>query len=256
LLSQIKMIKVVVVDDQEDSIEKITFLLEKYCPNVILSGVAMTGKDGIVLINGLKPDLVLLDVEMDDMTGFEMLERLENFNFQVIFTTAFDQYAVKAIRASALDYLLKPIGKDDLINALSRVKTDDDKEKIKVEQISIANQSARNKKDKVERIALSTAEGLIFKNVQDIIYCESDRNYTHIFLVQKQKLLVTKTLKEIEDILDGSDFFRIHNSNLINMAHVERYVRSDGGYVIMSNGVNVKISRDKKESFLDFFSKF
>ena len=219
-----------------------------------LAGVANSGKDGIALIEKEQPNLVFLDVEMDDMTGFEMLERLDSIDFKVIFTTSFDKYAIKAIRFSALDYLLKPVGKEDLITAIERAHSKP--EKLQNEQVKELAEIGKSKAAKIERIALTTSDGLIFKNISDIIHCESDRNYTTVHLLNKEKLIVSKTLKEIDETLEGSGFFRIHHSHLINLNHISRFVRSDGGYVIMQNNDNISIARNKKEKFFELFSKF
>jgi two-component system, LytTR family, response regulator len=245
--------KIIIIDDQEDSIEKLSFLIKKYCPTTTLAGVANTGKEGMCLIESTQPDIVFLDVEMDDMTGFEMLERLDTINFKVIFTTAHDKYAIKAIRISALDYLLKPIGKDDLIAAIQRAGMD---LKLQPEQVKGLVENSKNKSEKIERITLTTGEGLVFKNTSDIIFCEADRNYTTVHLLNKEKLVISKTLKEIEETLDGNGFFRAHHSFLINVTHIERYVRGDGGYVIMKNGKNITVARKRKEALLEFFPKF
>ena len=219
-----------------------------------LAGVANSGKDGIALIEKEQPELVFLDVEMDDMTGFEMLERIDTIDFKVIFTTSFDKYAIKAIRFSALDYLLKPVGKEDLIAAIERAHLEP--QKLQNEQVKELAEIGKSKSAKIERIALTTTDGLIFKNISDIIRCESDRNYTTVHLVSKEKLIVSKTLKEIDDTLDGSGFFRAHHSHLINLNHISRFVRSDGGYVVMQNNDNISIARNKKEKFFELFSKF
>ena len=208
----------------------------------------------IALIEKEQPNLVFLDVEMDDMTGFEMLERLDSIDFKVIFTTSFDKYAIKAIRFSALDYLLKPVGKEDLIAAIERAHLEP--QKLQNEQVKELAEIGKSKSAKIERIALTTADGLIFKNISDIIRCESDRNYTTVHLVSKEKLIVSKTLKEIDDTLDGSGFFRAHHSHLINLNHISRFVRSDGGYVVMQNNDNISIARNRKEEFFELFSKF
>ena len=248
------MIKIIIIDDQEDSIEKLSFLIKKYCPMTTLAGVANTGKDGIALIQKEQPDLVFLDVEMDDMTGFEMLERLDTVDFKVIFTTSFDKYAIKAIRFSALDYLLKPVGKEDLMAAIERAHLEP--QKLQNEQVKELAEIGKSKTTKLERIALTTSDGLVFKNINDIIRCESDRNYTTVHLLNKEKLIVSKTLKEIDDTLDGSGFFRVHHSHLINLNHISRFIRSDGGYVVMQNNDNISIARNKKEKFFELFSKF
>ena len=248
------MIKIIIIDDQEDCIEKLSFLIKKYCPMTTLAGVANSGKDGIALIEKEQPNLVFLDVEMDDMTGFEMLERLDSIDFKVIFTTSFDKYAIKAIRFSALDYLLKPIGKEDLITAIERAHSKP--EKLQNEQVKELAEIGKSKAAKIERIALTTSDGLIFKNISDIIHCESDRNYTTVHLLNKEKLIVSKTLKEIDETLEGSGFFRIHHSHLINLSHITHYIKGDGGYVIMQNGKNISIARNRREEFFELFSKF
>ena len=248
------MIKIIIIDDQEDCIEKLSFLIKKYCPMTTLAGVANSGKDGIALIEKEQPNLVFLDVEMDDMTGFEMLERLDSIDFKVIFTTSFDKYAIKAIRFSALDYLLKPIGKEDLITAIERAHSKP--EKLQNEQVKELAEIGKSKAAKIERIALTTTDGLIFKKISDIIRCESDRNYTTVHLVNKEKLIVSKTLKEIDETLEGSGFFRIHHSHLINLSHITHYIKGDGGYVIMQNGKNISIARNRREEFFELFSKF
>jgi two-component system LytT family response regulator len=246
--------KIVIIDDQDDSVEKLSFLLHKFCGNLAVSGVANSGKEAIALINKTKPDIVFLDVEMDDMNGFEVLERLDNTDFKVIFTTAYDKYAIQAIRFSALDYLLKPIQKNDLMAALERAKQQGNG--VEKQQVSGLVEIAKNKPTQLERIGLTTSDGLVFKNVKEIIHCESDRNYTLVHLVNNEKLLVSKALKEIDETLEGSGFFRIHNSFLINLSHVKKYVRGDGGHVIMSNNKEINVSRSKKDEFLELFSKF
>jgi two-component system, LytTR family, response regulator len=241
--------KVIIIDDSEDSVEKLSFLLKKYCPSIELTAVAATGKEGIVLINQQKPDLLFLDIELNDMTGFELLERLdEGLVCKVIFTTAHDKYAIKAIRSHAIDYLLKPISKDELLASIQRLEN--------VEAVPSASSPTPPKREKLEKIAFTTSDGLVFKKVADIIHCESDRNYTMVFFVNNEKLLVAKTLKDIDETLDGSGFCRIHHSHLVNLNHIARYVRGDGGYVIMSNGDNINVARNRKEIFLESFSKF
>jgi two-component system LytT family response regulator len=241
---------VFIVDDSEDSVEKLTFLLKKYCPNLTLLGIASTGKEAITAVNTQKPDLLFLDIEMNDMTGFEVLERLDNdIECKVIFTTAHPQYAIKAIRSHAIDYLLKPVSKDELLSAIQRIIESDNKAPVFVE-------NEKKSKGKLEKIAFTTSDGLVFKNVADIVHCESDRNYTLVFFSNNEKLLVSKTLKDIDETLEDSGFCRVHHSHLINLNHISKYVRGDGGYVIMSNGDTVNVARNRKDIFLESFSKF
>lgn len=242
--------KIFIVDDSDDSIEKLTFLLQKYLPNLTIIGAAKEGKTAVSTINELHPDLLFLDVELDDMTGFEVLERLESdIQCKVIFTTAHDKYAIKAIRSHASDYLLKPISKDDLLAAVKRIESDE----MTPLEYSIDQTKT---KEKLDKIAFTTSDGLIFKKVADIIHCESDRNYTMVYFMNGEKLLVAKTLKDIDETLEHSGFCRIHHSHLVNLNHIVKYVRGDGGYVIMSNGDMINVARNKKEIFLESFSKF
>lgn len=240
--------RVFIVDDSEDSVEKLVFLLRKYGKNIELLGVASSGKEAIAAINLAKPDLIFLDVEMPDMTGFEVLERLDEERHKVIFTTSHPEYAIKAIRSHAIDYLLKPISKDELISAIDRIEAIDNQ--------ANSNQNNEKQKQKLERIAFTTTDGLVFKNIADIIRCESDRNYTLVFFANNEKLLVSKTLKEIDETLEGSNFCRVHHSHLVNLNHINKYVRGDGGYVVMSNNDVVNVARNRKEIFLESFSKF
>lgn len=189
---------------------------------------------------------------MPEMNGFELLQQLANVNFDVIFTTAYDEFAVKAFKASAIDYLLKPIDKEDLILAVSKVK-DTRNVFIQPEQMDILYKAINNKHTLKERIAVPTQEGLHFVKIKEIMYCISDSNYTNIHLYNKKKILVSRTLKEIEEMLIDNGFLRIHNSHLINLQKIEKYVRGDGGYVIMDDQTTLSVSRSRKEVLLTIF---
>ncbi|MFZ4542642.1 MAG: LytR/AlgR family response regulator transcription factor [Saprospiraceae bacterium] len=241
--------RVFIVDDSEDSIEKLTFLLHKYLPELSIVGIANSGKEAITAINETQPELLFLDIEMNDMTGFEMIERLERgINIKVIFTTAHEKYAIKAIRTHAVGYLLKPISKDDLLATIRGLNG--------IDSSTHENQVQIKSKGKIEKIAFTTSDGLVFKNVADIIHCESDRNYTMVYFINHEKLLVAKTLKDIDETLEGNGFCRVHNSHLVNLNHISKYHRGDGGYVVMTNGDNINVARNRKEIFLESFSKF
>ena len=250
------MLHTILIEDNPDSAEKLNFLITKYCGNSLqLKAIATSGQEGIEAIIQNKPDLVFLDIELGDMTAFEMLERLEQVDFQVIFTTAHDHYAVKAIRHSAVDYLMKPIGRDELLAAVARAEKNPNR--ILREQVSLlTNQSHPKSSPLSEKIALTTSDGLIFIKTADIVRCESDRMYTIVTLVKGDKVMVSKPMGQLEEILEGQGFFRVHNSHLINMNNIRQYVRTDGGYVIMDDGATVSVARNRKDDFLDLFSKF
>ncbi len=249
------MLTAIIIEDNLDAVEKLQFLLTKYCTGSIQIQVsANSGQAGIAAISAHRPDLVFLDIELGDMTAFEMLERIEPVDFQVIFTTAHDHYAIKAIRYSAVDYLQKPIGREELLAAIARAENNPNR--MLREQVNLLAQNAHTKAVLPEKIALTTSDGLIFIKIADITRCESDRMYTVVTLASGEKVMVSKPMGQLEEILDGHGFFRIHNSHLINMNHIRQFVRTDGGYVVMDDGATVSVARNRKEEFLELFSKF
>lgn len=249
------MMTAVLIEDSPDAEEKLRFLLSKYCSERIhLAASADSGKSGIEAIAGHRPDLVLLDIELGDMTAFEMLERIEPVDFQVIFTTSHNHYAIKAIRYSAVDYLLKPIGREDLLAAVTRAENNP--ARLLKEQVRHLSGTVSAKSALPEKIALTTASGLVFVKIGDIVRCESDRMYTVVTLAGGERLVVSKPMGQLDEILDGQGFFRVHHSHLVNMNHIREFVRSDGGYVVMEDGATISVARNRKEEFLELFSKF
>lgn len=249
------MIRCVLVDDEADSLEVMEMLLKSHCPQVKIEAVCNNAEEGMAAIRKHRPDVVFLDIEMPNMNGFDMLETFDELFFDVVFVTAYHQFAIKAFRYSALNYLLKPVDSDDLIATVKRI------EKTKAaplkEQVELLMQSVKAPATQtISRIALTTSYGMLFVETKDIVFCESDNNYTNVKMSNGKKILVSKTLKEIDDTLAGPDFYRIHNSFLINLGHIQKFVRGDGGYVVMDDETTVSISRTKKQEFLDLFSKF
>lgn len=237
------MIKAIIIDDEEHCCESLTLLLGKYCKNVDVVVCTQSLTEAKQLIEKHQPDVVFLDVEMPKGTGFDLLGTFNEINFEVIFTTAYNHYALKAIKFSALDYLLKPINAEELITAVA---------KIKPERLNNKNAEnlINNLKGNANRIILNTSTGLEFVEVPEIIWCKAESNYTYIYLTNNRKVLATKTLKEFEELLTEAGFFRVHHSNLINLKHMVKYVRGEGGHVIMSDGTNVYVSARKKSDFL------
>ncbi|MBC7947311.1 MAG: response regulator transcription factor, partial [Chitinophagaceae bacterium] len=223
---------------------------------VQIDAMCNAASKGIEAINKYKPDVVFLDIEMPHMNGFDMLEQFEKLSFDVVFCTAYDQFAIKAFKYSALNYLLKPVDPEDLKETIRRIEekqSSPSKEQIDLLFQNIKQQTA---KPATHRIALTTGDGMIFVPTQDILYCQAESNYTSVVLVGGKKILVSKVLKDIDETLSGSDFFRIHNSYLINLNHIKKYVRGEGGYIIMDDGANISISRNKRQEFMEQFSKF
>jgi two-component system LytT family response regulator len=245
--------KAILIDDERDALEMLEWIIKKHCPELEIIAMCDSALDGLEKIRSLKPELVFLDIEMPQLNGFDLLERLGKYNFEVIFTTAYNQFAIKALKICALDYLLKPIDGDELKTAVQKALTR--KSKVSSEQLEMLMNYFKPEKPKVRRVALTASDHLVFVDTNDILYCESDSNYTTFFLVKGEKVMISKTLKDVEEILEGADFFRIHASFLINMKHVSKFTRGDGGYVVMSNNQQITVSRKKKDEFFEMFSK-
>jgi two-component system LytT family response regulator len=242
------MIKAIIVDDEPDCCETIVSLLEDYCQSVEVKGVYNNAADALASILKQSPDLVFLDVEMPRMNGFEMLEQLPQINFDIIFTTGYDQYALKAIRFSAIDYLLKPVDREELQRAVQKAMHRS--QRTIAQQVEILMQKIHQPSKPISKIALPTMEGLQMVPVDSVISCESDSNYTVLLLKNKKKLIVSTTLKEMEEMLEEHSFARVHRSYLINLNEVEKYVKGEGGYLIMSDGSTIDVSRNRKEQLM------
>lgn len=245
--------KTVLVDDEINALEMLEWMLQKNCPEVEIVAMCDSPLDALEKIKALKPDVIFLDIEMPQLNGFDLLERLGKHESDVIFTTAYNQFAIKAFKVCALDYLLKPIDPEDLKAAVQ--KAAQKKNTVNQEQLDLLLSYMKPEKPKSKRIALTASDHLVFVETEKIIYCESDSNYTIFFLTDGQKIIVSKTLKDVEEILEGTDFFRVHASYLINMKHVSKFTRGDGGYVVMSNNQHITVSRKKKDEFFEMFSK-
>jgi two-component system LytT family response regulator len=244
------MIQAVIIEDEKKSRELLENLVKKHCTDIQLIGSADSVETGVELIRKMKPRLVFLDIEMPDGSGFDLLKALSDLSFEVIFTTASDKYAINAIKYSALDYLLKPIDSEELKAAVQRI-IEKDKDLSPVENLKFLLQNFRKGDEQYSRITLPTGNAYEIVNIKEIIRCEADGNYTVFFLSDKRKMVVTMGLKHYEDLLPPNDFFRIHNHHLVNVNHVSRVLKEDGGYAIMSDGSKIEISRRKKDSFLE-----
>ena len=248
------MINALIIDDEADGREALQIAVEKYCPEVTIKGTYATPEQGMHAIKQVNPDLVFLDVQMPQMSGFDVLQQLMPLTFEVIFVSAHDRYAIKAIKFSALDYLLKPVDVDDLMHAVKKVK-----ERLHQKNNSYQYQSVLNniqlKSGRIEKLAIPSLDGIDFFNTDDIIYCRADGSYTTLFLKDKPDCLVSKNLKDFENILTESGFCRVHHSFLINLKHVQKYVKGDGGYVLLTDGHHVDISRRKKDEFLSLLDR-
>lgn len=242
------MINAIIVDDELKSRESLKILLEEFCDNVTVKALCQDVAEAVQAIQQHKPDVVFLDIQLQRETGFDLLTQLGDFDFEVIFTTAYAEYAIKAFKFAAIDYLLKPIDIEELKRALSKVeKRMNDSIALRLQQLM---QNLKNTSSENYKLALPTTDGLVFVKMQDILYCEASSNYTEITVMDGKKYIVSRTLKEYEDMLSEHSFYRIHNSYLINLNAIKKYVRGEGGYVIMANDKSLDVSKRKKEGFL------
>jgi len=241
------MIRAVIIDDIPEAIAVLKADLENYCVNIEVVGSAEGVVTGAKLIKEIKPDLVFLDIQMKDGSGFDLLEILGDVNFKLIFTTASDEYAVKAFKFAAVDYLLKPIDPDELMDAVSRVEGQDKP----AQRIDLLKENFV----KAKRIALNTLQKIHIVNVEEILRCESNINYTMFYFTDGTKLLVTKTLKEFDNLLSGHNFIRVHQSHLINTSFIKEFLKSDG-VIVLKDGTKVPVSTRKKEVLMEMISNF
>jgi two-component system LytT family response regulator len=250
-----KKLKTIIVDDEPNAVDFIFSIIREYCPELEVAGKAYDVAEGVQKIQELNPDLVFLDVEMPNGTGFDLLTHFPEKKFDVVFITAFNHYAIKAIKFSAVDYILKPININEFIEAVGKViqkRSDvsyhgDESIKMLMENLKSAAPS---------RLAIPTADGMEYLNPKEILRIEADRSYSWFYLTGNRKILVSKHLKEFQELLGDRNFFRSHNSHLINLKHVRKYVRKEGGYIEMQDGAQIPISRNKKDLFLIHMSRF
>ncbi len=239
------MITAILIDDERHCNETLKIELKRHCPDVSVIGSYTNGKEGVPAIKALQPNLVFLDIEMPWMNGFEVLQQFETLNFDVIFITAYDNYAIQAFRYSAVDYLLKPIKNDLLIDAVDKVRKKS-QHNLPLQQLeSLLHNLKDNRRD--NRVVLSTSEGLEIVETSKIIRCQSDSNYTNIYLENAATIMLSKTLKEVEKMLQGPDFIRTHQSHLVNINFISKFIKSDGGHLVMKDGSEVSVSKSRRE---------
>lgn len=246
------MLRAVIIDDIDAIRNKNIELIREHCPGVTIMGEANSVESGIEVIRKFLPDLVFLDVEMPDGTGFDLLQQLKPITFKVIFITGFQDFAIKAFRFSAIDYLLKPIDPADLAEAVKKAEETLNKEAMELKFGTLLTNLERPKD--LQKLVLKTADRLYSVNVQDIVNCESEKNYTTFYFINAPKLVVSTTLKEYETLLSPFGFFRVHQSHLINMQHFDHFIKTDGGTIVMKNKTTVPLAIRKKEEFLSLLN--
>ena len=240
------MIKAIIIDDVTSARENLKQDISTYCSNIEIIGEAEGVVSGVKAIKELNPELVFLDIQMQDGSGFDLLEILPEINFKLIFTTASDAHAIKAFRFSAIDYLLKPMDPDDLIEAVSKIE----EQKSSDTRISLLKENM----DRPKKLALNTLEKIHISNISDILRCESNVNYTMFYFSDGSKLLVTKTLKEYDKMLSDYGFIRVHQSHLINSEYIKEFMKLDGGHIIMKDGSKIPVSSRKRAGVVELIS--
>ncbi len=250
-----RKLRTVIVDDEHDAVEFIASIIGEYCPSLEVVGKAHNVFQGISEIEARKPDLLFLDVEMPNGTGFDLLAQFPEKSFDVIFITAFNHYAIKAIKFSAVDYILKPININEFIEAVERAS------KKRQERHSHSNENLKVLMENIRtaaptRLAIPVSDGMEYLNPKDIIRIEADRSYSWFFVTGNRKMLVSKHLKEFQELLGDRYFFRPHNSHLVNLKYVRKFLRKEGGYIEMSDGAVIPVSRNRKDLFLSQMAKF
>jgi two-component system LytT family response regulator len=248
-----RMISTLIIDDEPHIRETLNHLLHKYCPKVKVIAEADSVASGVRAIREKVPELVLLDIKMNDGTGFDLLNHFENIDFKIIFITAYEEYAIRAFGYSAIDYILKPVNPEKLAEAVGRAE-----QMVQHSfntQLNVLNENLKNPDKPDKTIVLKTQESIYIVDTGDIIHCESDGNYTTFKTMDDEKIVVSKILKEYDDLLSGSGFFRVHRSHLINLRHIKRFEKQDGGCVIMRNGNKIPVSTRGRERLLELFEE-
>lgn len=250
-----RKLKTLIVDDELDAVDFISSIISEYCPALEVVARAYNVVQAADAINHTRPDLLFLDVEMPNGTGFDLLTRFPDKDFDVIFITAFNHYAIKAIRFSAIDYILKPININEFIEAVGKVvKKRQERSSKGNEGLQVLMENLRSALP--SRLAIPTADGMEYLNPKDVIRIEADRSYTWFYLNGGRKILVSKHLKEFQELLGDRYFFRSHNSYLVNLKYVKKFIRRDGGFIEMNDGAMIPLSRNRKDIFLAQMAKF
>ncbi|HET6226983.1 MAG TPA: LytTR family DNA-binding domain-containing protein [Bacteroidia bacterium] len=248
------MIKAIIVDDELGARESLSKMIEKNCKQLEVIAKADSMLAAFEAITTKQPDLVFLDIEMPNGNAFDLLEKFKEINFNIIFTTAYDHYAIKAIKFSALDYILKPIDPEELVEAVKRFEKKQKGEPNVLDKQFKTLLSNVRPENKLKKVGIPDGDGLVFINLADIIRCESDGNYTFFILTNGKKIIASRTLGEYEQMFTEDNFFRVHRSHLINLQHVKKYIKGEGGYVIMADDSQVEVSRRNKNEFLEKLS--
>ena len=241
------LLKAVIIDDEQNNIDNLCLLLKKHCPQITIAATARDADEGKEMIWKFDPDIIFLDIQMPGKNGFELLKSLNQYSFEIIFVTAYDQYGIQAIKFTAIDYLLKPVNTDDLKMAVDKAikRSVQKQQNLQLENLILLLRQQQSRE--THRIALTTLKETRFVYTTDIIRCESNNNYTTFFLAGNEKLIVSRPIYEYEELLDGYGFIRPHQSHLVNKRFIKSWIREDGGFLQLRDGTQIPVSRNKKE---------
>lgn len=244
------MLTVILIDDEKGCLDSLEIELLNYCPDVKILAKCQSAEKALEVLETLIPDMIFLDISMPQMNGFDFLLKIPKINFEVIFCTAYDAFALTAFEFCAIDYLLKPVSKDKLIRAVDKVRQKQNKQ-VDLQNLDLLLANMRGGVHHKPNIAVPTPEGLEFIAITDIVYAEADGNYSRIFMSNKEKILISRTLKDLESLLSNHTFVRIHQSYLANLTYIKKYIKGEGGYVVMNNGTSLQVSRANRIKLMD-----
>lgn len=247
------MINAIIIDDEQNNIDNLQLLLSKYCAEVNIVGHALNAMEGEKLITQKSPDLIFLDIQMPGKSGFELLKSLDHYDFEIVFVTAYDQYGIQAVKFSAIDYLLKPVNVEELKAAVSKAIEKHSQKNQNLQLENLIRFLKQEQQKSTHRIALQSAKETRFVETEQIIRCESSNNYTTFFLTNGEKILTSRPIFEYEEILSDYDFFRSHQSHLVNKKHIRSWVKEDGGYLLMNDNSQIPVSRNKRDALKAMF---
>lgn len=243
------MLKAILIDDEPNCIDLMISELTMHCPSVQVVGKSCSSEEGLRLIQVLQPDLVFLDIEMPRMNGFQLLEKVGEIFFHLIFVTAYNEFAVKAFRYNALDYLLKPIDSEELQHAVRKAAR---QQRVDGRQLQMLQRQLHHQQV-ADKIAVPYQNAIIFLDLKEIIYCEADDNYSKVLATEKRHYLLTRSLKEVSEVLEERHFMRVHRQYLINLDHIKKLIKDEGWYVVMADGKSIPVSRNQRENFINRF---
>jgi len=247
------MTKAIIIEDEEQGLNNLKNMLAEHCSDISIVGEAGSVETGNKLLKKTNKDLdvAFLDISLPDGLVFQMLNDLDKINFEIIFVTAYEEYAIRACQYSSIGYILKPIDPDDLKEAVNRIAVSKGRQNQITERLDVFNQHYFNKPNPFKKISISALDGIYFINIQDIIRCEAEDNYTHIHLSNGDKITASKTIKAYEDMLGAVNFYRVHKSHLINLNYMKKFVKGDGGYLVMDDNKKIEVSRRRRPAFME-----